>query len=232
MTNSVEMLSLLQKRYGSADWSRWQVLRWSFYDYVRLNSAGVTQVSFFQNPLGSTDPVSTLAKTLEDTNMNSAGTFGQVYFICVEIRTHIRFLTKDRQPTGISDDADLISTTLAGATDGLLTLMQHGVLLFNIGQKAYYDIERPFLAAPPGFGLTFYQNAAATGTVSTLASQSPYKRDTYQLTPPQVVEPQQTFTMQVNFDAATPVFTNTVSSATPRMQIGVILDGYLARPAQ
>lgn len=230
--NSAGALSLLSSRYGSADWNKWQIIRWSYYDYVRYPAAGTTQLSFFQNALGATDPVSTLSKTFEQTNVQKTGTFGQVYFIAAEIRTHMRFATKDRQPTGINNNASLIAGTLGDAASKLYEMTRRGVLNWAIGQKDYYDIERPLQAAPPGFGLIITEVATNRTTPFLLAQQSSHRKDVWELSPPQVIEPEQTFAINIKYDATSPVLTGLVSSADLRIDVGVILDGYIARPSQ
>jgi hypothetical protein len=230
--NSAGALSLLSSRYGSADWNKWQIIRWSYYDYIRYPVAGTTQLNFFQNALGATDPTSSLAKTYEDTNVQKTGTFGQVYFIAAEVRTHIKYATKSRQPTGISDNASLVAGTLADATSKIFEFTRRGVLNWSIGQKDYYDIERPFQAAPPGFGLIVTNVATNRPTPNILPFQSPHRKDVFELSPPQVIEPEQTFAINIKFDTTGPVLTSLVSSANLAVNIGVLLDGYIARPSQ
>jgi hypothetical protein len=236
MRDQANILSALQARDGSADWSKWQIHRWPFYDYVRLNPAGVNQLTFFQNALGSTDPVSALAKTEEQTNMNKSGTFGQVYFFLKEIRTHVSLLSKGRQPGAISGDADLLSSTIVALASLNLQLFRQGVLQMSIGQKSYFTIERPFLTAPPGFGIEVDQIGVlngATATPNLWVRQSPFMQETFAIEPVQMIEPEQNFAIQIVFpDANTPTFTDTVTGASPAINVGVILDGYIVRPAQ
>src|SRR3990167_8395962 len=110
--NAIQALQVLQARFGSANWNQWRLYRQPVYDSVRLTPAGVSRMNFFNVALGSADPVSTLAKTLEQTNVRSPSRLGQVVFIATQIRTRAHILAKPRQPTGINNDADLLYTTI------------------------------------------------------------------------------------------------------------------------
>ncbi len=232
--NNQAILSILQQRIGSADWTKWQIHRWCFYDYVRLVVAGTGQMVFFANPLGGTDPTSSLAKTTEQCNFPKPRSFGQVYFIIQEIRTHVHVLVKTRQPTGINNLATSVFGGFADMNPALVNLLQQGVLNIGLGQKDYFDIVQPFLNAPPGFGLDVWQWATNRGATPTdYITQSPHGGDVYALSPPQLIDPEQSFNITIDFPAAnTPTFLNLVNSASPAIDVGVILDGYIARPAQ
>jgi len=224
---------MLQAKVGSADWSQWQIHRWQYYDYVRYVN-GTTNISLFTNAVGSTDPNSLLQKTLEQTNMPKTGSFGQVYFIVNQIRCHVSVLPKKRQLSQIQSDATFYSGAITGAATALNDLFRRGVLTWTIGQKMYQQIERPFLASGPGFGLEIQQVASAGGAAAVIyPRQSHLQDDIWTLTPPQMVEPEQNFTVNIQFDTAAPSIT--VSESGTRVlntDIGVIFDGYLARPAQ
>lgn len=232
----VSTLQTLQRRYGSADWLRWEAYRWQEYDYVRYPAAGATQLRFFSVPLGGADPTSGLLKTTEQTNLGQGGNFGQVYFIIQQIRVHFFFLPKNRQPTGINDDADLIYTTLSNAMSKYLEVTRRGVLNISILAKKYFDIERPLVTAPPGFGVTIQQHAgtfdaAGFANFSIFAQQNPNAGCVYDVNPPQVVEPANAIDVTIDWPTTSPVFTGLVNSADPRLDLGVIFDGYIVRPA-
>lgn len=236
MKDSTQILSMLQQRDGSANWNTWQIHRWAFWDYVRLTAAGTNQITFFQNALGASDPVSALRKTYEQTNMQKSGTFGQVYYFLKQIRTHVQLLPKARQATAIATDADLLSTTIVSLASPLLQLFRRGVLSFYIGQKLYFEIERPLLAAPPGFGMevdAIGVSNTTTATPNIWAQQSRFERDCWGIDPVQMIEPEQTFNVQIDYpDGNTPSFAGLVNSADVALNIGVILEGYIVRPAQ
>lgn len=230
---STQIISQLQNRIGSANWQNWQTHRWQFYDYVRYNVAGVSQLQFFVNPQGAADPVSTNGKSLEETNCPKARSFGQVYFVIQQIRTHIDLLPKSRQATGIKDQNNLIGNLWSPTMKTLERLSHQGVLNIKIGQKDYYDIDQPFINCPPGFGPQITQHASYANTSpSVWFLQSDRLGDVYNVTPPQMIEPEQTIDLTIDFPNANSPAIAQVNSTDVRLNIGVILDGYIARPAQ
>ncbi len=230
--NSAEVLKTLQNRIGSSDWTKWQTHRWQFYDYVRYPVAGTGQLLFFVNPIGAADPVSTNAKTLEETNCPKPRSFGQVYFIVQQIRTHIHLLAKGRQGTNIA----ALTTFVSSVTPAMRTLERlahQGVFKMMIGQKDYYDIDQPFLNAPPGMGIKITQHAnMASAAPSVWFKVSDDIRNVYNLSPPQLIEPENVLDVQITFPNANSPAIAQISSTDVRVNIGVILDGYIARPAQ
>lgn len=225
----------LQSTYGSVDFSRWQDFRWQFYDWPRYLPAGVTSQSFFTVGVGGTDPVSAVAKTLEDTNLTAANQFGQVFMVIQEIRCHALILPKPRQPAGISDDADTLWTLMSNMMSKYLELLRRGVLKWQIQNKDFLVIDQPFLSCPPGFGVRIQQHAASYISGFTnfaiWVQQSPRHCDLYDVNPPQVIEPNQTFSLTIDYpDGTSPVFTELVNSTSPKVALGVIFDGYIVRP--
>lgn len=232
MDNNSYIIQALQQKFGSADWSQWSMHRWCFYDYVRLTNAGVSSLSFFVNPRGSTDPVSSAAKTSEQTNMDKSRSFGQVYYMINQVRTHIHILPKNRQLSGISSDADVITTTYTDMMYEMNQLAGMGVLIMDVLAKRYMEIEQPFRACPPGMGVTIGQHASAQTTEAAWWQQDIGSRNLRNFTPPQIIEPEQTFDLKIDFPNANTPSIPTVSSAAPKVDIGVIFDGYIMRPAQ
>jgi hypothetical protein len=233
----VQLLRNLQKRIGSANWNQWQIQRWMYYDYVRYTAAGVTELAFFANPLGTVDPVSTLAKTLEQTNLTKTRTFGQVYFIIQQIRTHVHVLPKQRQNATIIADTTVVLNEYEDLYKVLFNLLNQGVLQIGIGQKAYFDIVQPFRQCPPGFGIHLQEIAiagtTANGQQNLTWQQSPYQNDVFNVTPQQMVEPEQNVDAKITFDnGLSPVITGVVDAVDARVDIGLILDGYIVRPQQ
>lgn len=228
------LLQQLQRRFGSANFCNWQVIRWSYWDTVRLSAAGTSQLTFFANPQGSVDPVSTLAKTLEQTNMVKARTFGQVFFFIHQIKTNVRILPKQRQP------ANVIALTAANFTSyppvyrRIINLMNSGVLNVSIGQKTFFDIPMPFRTCPPGFGVDVQSLGAFTAQPAFVAHPGNNPKDCFNVTPVQLVEPEQTLDVTMDFPFAnTPVFTDSISAGvTPSIEVSVYLEGYIARPNQ
>jgi len=252
-----EIIDSLQKRFGSADFSRYQVVRGQKYDFCRLLTAGTNSVSFFSNPIGATDPGAgaTLFKTLEQTNLVKNASFGQEYFALTQIRTYAGFVCQSRQPAGISDPANTNFvyrgyTALANsAMEKLQTVLNTGVLEIKFAQKLYYQIARPFIQCPPGFGIDIQSLASsrtgAAGPVETQLNDTnwvarPDYRATavYNIDPIQIVEPEIQVQAAINFpNGNTPSFAAsalTTADATSEVsvELGLIFDGYVIRPSQ
>lgn len=220
----------LQRRIGSANWCDWHVRRAQMYDWVRLVSAGTNSIAFFNQPQGTPDPISGLVKTLEQTNLQKSRTFGQRYFVLKSIKTHISILPKVRQNAELTGDANM-AASMPGAIRLIRNLHQMGVLTLKLGAKEYNTIPMPFRFCPPGFGLAITQLPTATGAVSEWIQQSTNPKDCFNLTPEQMIEPEQTIEATIDFpNGLTPNFA--ALADTPELDIGLIFDGYLAEPAQ
>jgi hypothetical protein len=248
---SPEILDSLQKRFGSADFSRYQVVRGQKYDFCRLQAAGTNSVSFFSNPIGSSDPAApTVFKTLEQTNLVKNASFGQEYFALTQIRTYINFVPQARQ--SFTPGSNFVSrgyTALAtSAMEQLQTVMSTGVLEIKFAQKLYYQIARPFVQCPPGFGIDVQSLASCrTGVNETQVSDTnwlvrPDYRATsvYNIDPIQIIEPEIQIQAAINFpNGNTPSFTGvTLTTANDSVglvasvELGLIFDGYVIRPSQ
>ena len=252
-----EIIDSLQKRFGSADFSRYQVVRGQKYDFCRLLSAGTNSVSFFSNPIGATDPGAgaTLFKTLEQTNLVKNASFGQEYFALTQIRTYANFVCQARQgfTTGTNFTYRGYTALLNGAMEQLQTVLNTGVLEISFAQKLYYQIARPFVQCPPGFGIDVQSlassrtGAAAVGPVAFetqvpgtnwLARPDYRATSVYNIDPIQIIEPEIQIQAAINFpNGNTPNFTNTAldtanGTQTPAIELGLIFDGYVIRPSQ
>lgn len=242
MTRSVEILEQLQGRFGTQDPSNLQIQRYTYYDYVRYNTAGVTSLRFFSIPLGGTDPTSTLSKTLEQTNLKRSGEF-EYPFIISQIKTDIFILPYSRQNAAIQAVTDLNTSAQGyGAPNGVYTatynLASTGLLNISFGQKQYFDIEQPFKFCPRGFGLSVDQitaNTPAPGTFPALTlrtGQSQDPRDVYIVTPPVLVERNQTIEATIDFPQGTSPTIPTIAGQAVNIDIGLILDGFAILPSQ
>ncbi len=246
-----EILDSLQKRFGSADFSRYQVVRGQKYDFCRLLAAGTNSVSFFSNPIGATDPGAgaTLFKTLEQTNLVKNASFGQEYFALTQIRTYANFVCQSRQgfTTGTNFTYRGYTALADSAMEKLQTVLNSGVLEISFAQKLYYQIARPFIQCPPGFGIDVQSlassrtgNAAETQPNGTNWLARPDSRATsvYNIDPIQIIEPEIQIQAAINFpNGNTPNFTNTAldtanGTQTPAIELGLIFDGYVIRPSQ
>jgi len=244
MPESTAALSLLQQRFGSADFNKWQVSRWKFYDYVELAAAGSNQISFFNNPLGSLDPVSGLAKTYEQTNLQKPASFGQVYYIINTVSFDCRLLAKSRQRVAnVNGDANFCANSGNFMRDWYANFVNLGVAQFKVLAKDYFTLVQPFISAPAGFGLfdvrypKMYEASSHRGNIAPLADAS--SNNVHQLAPQQMIEPESTFSLTIDYTLANyPALTNEYwattagATATPNVEVGVIFDGYIARPVQ
>lgn len=196
--------------------------RFPLYDYIRYTTAGTTSLTFFSVPLGGTDPVSSTAKTFEQTNVQKSGQLGYP-FVIQQIRTDVRLLPKNRQLAGISGLTDYVWDDIGDAASALENLLGQGVLNFKIGQKSYYDINKPFRACPSGFGVCITSDAGAASAVHV---QQPQAKP-YAMTPPQYIGADQIITVSIDFPNATsPALTALIAGVDPRLEVGIILDGY------
>ena len=246
-----EIIDSLQKRFGSADFSRYQVVRGQKYDFCRLLAAGTNSVSFFSNPIGATDPGAgaTLFKTLEQTNLVKNASFGQEYFALTQIRTYANFVCQARQgfTTGTNFTYRGYTALTDSAMEKLQTVLNNGVLEISFAQKLYYQIARPFIQCPAGFGIDVQSlassrtgNAAETQACDTNWLARPDYRATavYNIDPIQIIEPEIQIQAAINFpNGNTPNFTNTAldtanGTQTPAIELGLIFDGYVIRPSQ
>lgn len=246
-----EIIDSLQKRFGSADFSRYQVVRGQKYDFCRLLAAGTNSVSFFSNPIGATDPGAgaTLFKTLEQTNLVKNASFGQEYFALTQIRTYANFVCQSRQgfTTGTNFTYRGYTALADSAMEKLQTVMNNGVLEISFAQKLYYQIARPFVQCPAGFGIDVQSlassrtgNAAETQPNGTnwLARCDYRATAVYNIDPIQIIEPEIQIQAAINFpNGNTPNFTNSAldtanGTQTPAIELGLIFDGYVIRPSQ
>jgi hypothetical protein len=246
-----EIIDSLQKRFGSADFSRYQVVRGQKYDFCRLQSAGTNSVSFFSNPIGATDPGAgaTLYKTLEQTNLVKNASFGQEYFALTQIRCYAGFVNQSRQTTSVGTNFTYRGYTALtdSAMEKLQTVMNSGVLEISFAQKLYYQIARPFIQCPPGFGIDVQSLAssrtgvaAETQTTGTNWLARPDYRATsvYNIDPIQIIEPEIQIQAAINFpNGNTPSFADTAlttadATFAPAVELALIFDGYVIRPSQ
>lgn len=246
----INILNALQARFGSADWSKYQVIRAQKYDFVRLNPGGVASVSFFTNPIGSTDPVGSNSKTLEQTNLVKSASFGQEFFAVAQVRTWFGLLPKARQPDALSGQSSIIYqgyTSLADNTmERLNNLANRGVLEIKLAQRLYWQLQQPFRTAPAGFGLDITNPgaaklAAAVNRDNYWVRPNPCFGQVYVQDPIQIIEPEIQIEAALLFpDGNSPSFSNTAvndtnvvgGAATPNIEVGLIFDGYTIRPVQ
>jgi hypothetical protein len=212
-----------------------EIIRQRLYDYQLYANAGTTQLSFFQQPVGS-GVTSALGgtvgavKTLFDTNMTLGGTLpsGQAFMIeSIEVCFFPGSVTTANTytPIGQSVFNATAAASVAAAANDVNTFYQSGLLELNILSKNYLR-ETPLLAFPPkaNFALdaAVASNSATTAEVALLqarASGRPYYID-----PSISLQPAVNFEVVLRFPAAV--------ALTFNARVGVILDGYFMRASQ
>ena len=244
----LNVIDLLQKRFGSASFANYQIIRQPYYDTVRYQTAGTTQMTFFTVPVGGTDPVGTNQKTYEQTNLVKSGSLGQVFYVVTAIRTYFGLLPKNRQTSAtISGDANSVFHGFTSQATNVMSryndVMNRGVLNITLGQKNYYLYDCPFMNVPPGFGVQVHAFGASKVAGDAVKKSYWVQQDNdpgnlMLLSPIQMIEPELQMGITIDFpDGTSPVFTNTyvnqaATQATPTLEAMVVLDGYVIRPQQ
>lgn len=217
-----------------------EVIRQSLYDFILYPTAGLTSITFFQNPVGqglSSHPGNANnVKTLGDTNMEAAGqlpapkmflaTSIEVVFYPGSVATANTY-TPQVQSAFIAVPTAAQAPISLGAVNDANFILQSGWLNFFVGSKTYLN-EASLVRFPPKarfeLDAAVATNSATTGSIgaaSVKAGGRPYYLD-----PPVLLVPNQNFTVSVNF----PGVQATPSGFNGRM--GVILDGFLYRNSQ
>lgn len=237
-TSSLDYVSSLQNRFGTIDYSQWQGVRQEFYSYVKYPTAGQNSITFFADTLGQNNV------TKFQTNMPKANSFGQTYFLIKSIHTGIRIANAKLNGTVAGGYSTLDIDNIA--SDYLNGFLEAGYLDFSIGSRPFLQIPKPFLFLPPlasepevyGRGNTTITIAAnnqqVVQTDAPLVTQSSGRSRAFIIEPSILVEPEQAFSVQINFPTgAVPIIsTNVVNNETNPLYVGVTLDGVLLRPLQ
>ena len=234
MPSSNQIFADLSAQYGTSDWTQWSPYPQPFYDHIAYPAAGTQSLDFFAVPAGGLDP-NAGQKFLTDTNMIVPRQLGMNYLFVFEIRLGIFLKAKNFQPNAIATDASLLYGDLKGMLSKWNELFERGTLIINVDSKNYGIIDRPFKRCPAGMGL----NLCQTGS---LAEAGPYgyiqnnpdDANIYNLAPsPFWIAPTQTLGISIQwFDGLSPVFTNLVAGASPALQLGIFLGGYMVRARQ
>lgn len=256
-TESQQITQMLANRYGTANYGNLQVIKWQYYDYVRMTpSSGVVpqKLNFFSIPQGSTDPNSGIAKTLEETNLDRNGQFTYDYVITA-IRTHLYVLPKSRQnSTGtLTTQANLVTGEAVGSlarANGTMNFLEQlsgrGNLIVNFGQKRYFEIDEPFKKCPIGAGVKVESYGGGAGVVASATpqigywySQSADPRDRYLCTPPLFVERDSIIDASIQFldtDYSATNYTlpdvNATVGSKCFVNVGLCFDGFAIIPTQ
>lgn len=197
------------KRYNVNRPDQVEALRSSLYDSLIYDSAGQTQLKFFQSPQGQN------GKSLADTNMTLAGTLAAPQSFLVET-IELYFLPSVVPGTfGAAAAADFVNDVYDFAKVG-------GWLDFFIGSKSYLQ-EAPLMKFPPRAGLSV-SGALADTTTAAASRQSMIQYASvggpvYELDPPILLVPMQNFNISLNWPEVVPLS----ADATVLVQLGGIL---------
>jgi len=212
-----------------------EIIRQRLYDYQLLANAGSTQLSFFQQPVGSgltTALGGTVGavKTLWDTNMTLGGTLpsGQAYMIeSIEVVFFPGSVTTANTytPIGQSVFNATAAATVAAAANDVNTFYQSGMLELNILSKNYLR-ETPTIAFPPktnyNLDAAVASNSATTAEVALAQARAAGRP--YYIDPSISLQPAVNFEVVIKWPAAVSLSFNS--------RVGVILDGYFMRASQ
>ena len=212
-----------------------EIIRQRLYDYQLLTNSGSTQLSFFQQPVGSgltTALGGTVGavKTLWDTNMTLGGTLpsGQAYMIeSIEVVFFPGSVTTTNTytPIGMSVFNATAAASVAAAANDVNTFYQSGMLELNILSKNYLR-ETPLLAFPPkanyNLDAAVASNSATTAEVALLQARAAGRP--YYIDPSISLQPAVNFEVVIKWPAAVSLSFNS--------RVGVILDGYFMRASQ
>lgn len=212
-----------------------EIIRQRLYDYQLYPYAGTTQLSFFQQPVGSGITTALggtvgAVKTLFDTNQTLGGTLPSGQAFMVESIEVVFFpgsvqTANTYTPIGMSVFNATASAAVNAAVNDVNTFYQSGMLEFNILSKNYLR-ETPLLAFPPkanyNLDAAVASNSATTAEVSLAQARAAGRP--YYIDPSISLQPAVNFEVVLKFPAAVALSFNA--------RVGVILDGYFMRASQ
>ena len=217
--------------------SQSEVVRQRLYDYQLYPTAGNTQFSFFQQPIGqgvTSAQGGTVggAKTQWDTNMELGGTLPsgkafliesiEVFFFPGSVSTANTYTPA--KPYEFNATA---AATLGAQLADVNQIYQSGMLELNILSKNYLR-ETPLIAFPPKtqFNLDVAVSSNSATTAANIIENARAAGRPYYVDPSIALQPAVNFEVLIRFPSAV---------ATPsgfNGRIGVVLDGYFMRASQ
>jgi hypothetical protein len=212
-----------------------EIIRQRLYDYQLYSNAGTTQLSFFQQAVGSglTSAVGATVgavKTLWDTNMTLPGSLASgSAFMCesIEICFFPGSVTTANTytPIGMSVFNATASAAVNAALNDTNTFYQSGLLEFNILSKNYLR-ETPLIAFPPkaNFALDAAVASNSATTAEVALAQARASGRPYYIDPAISIQPAVNFEVVLKWPSAVTLSFNA--------RVGVILDGYFMRASQ
>lgn len=235
LSASQQVVSYLQGKYGSANWSQLQTLRNPFYSYQTYPLAGSAQMNFFGDSIG------TGGATLQDTNLPKQNSFGQVHFLLKSIY----FDFKLTDPT-LNAWSGLDASTFV--SDIILGFFQAGYFRLNIQARTYVELPLPFQYLGKRGGsikklsaglraLTLTEgtpNTLLTSTSSQPSAEiSSVNKGMYQVDPNVLIEAEQNFDCSLSFPSGlVPIISTGVVTTNNPLKVGILFDGIVFRPLQ
>lgn len=211
-------------RYDVNRRDEFEVVREPLYDILTYAAAGQTTLTFFQNPIGQG------GKTIEDTNMELAGSLPQPKNFLIET-IEVYFFPGDLPVTEESD----LATALLGPdfSNDVYTAYKLGSLDLFIGSKSYVN-QGPLMRFPPrtrldtqfGFMGQMKQAIAADETTSVSGDYASATGRPFILAPRIRLISQQNFSVKLTWSAVQAL------PSTVAARMGVVLDGLLYRESQ
>lgn len=199
------------KKYSVNAPNDMDVIYQPLYDYQDYNFAGQTSLIFFQNPIGQN------GKTLDDTNMESAGQMPSPQSFVVE------GICIDFFPGNAVGTAGIDAT--ADNAQDVYKVMQSGHLNFVVGVKPRLQ-QAPLGAFPPNYRMAGMSAISGQNTLVggiTLSDYASFAGQVFSIIPV-TLESNQNFSVSLNWKTPVPII-NTA-------RIGVKLLGTLYRSIQ
>lgn len=200
-------------------------VRQTLYDFQTYALAGQTLLQFFQVPLGQA------GKTLEDTNMDQAGSLPTPKYMLVESIEIYFYPAGDisRLQTGVA--GSLVATEFS---NDVKAVAEAGFLNYFIGSKNYLQ-EAPLNRFPPktclktegAFGLQTKQAVAADEEIALTYDYAVFSGRPYYINPATLLIPTQNFKVSLEWPSGAVALPSGVDA-----RVGIVLDGILYRQSQ
>lgn len=202
-----------------------EVIRQTLYDFQTYAAAGQSTLSFFQVPAGQS------GKTLEDTNVELAGSLPSPKRLLVESIEIYFFPGVDPHAVGSSANTTVAEEQFA---NDVYTVAKNGFLRFFIGSKDYL-VEGPLNRFPSktclktdfAAAVHFSQTTAADAQRNIQSNYAVMYGRPYRLQPPILIPPTQNFRVTLEWPNGVQALPSGVDG-----RIGVVMDGLLYRLSQ
>ncbi len=214
-----------------------EIIRQRLYDFQIYPLAGLTQMSYFANPVGqgigsALGSTVGAAKTQLDTNMEMGGTLPsgkefmiesiEVLFLPGSVATINTYTI-----AALSLFAAVSTASLIGQLNDINSFYQSGMLELNVLSKNFLR-ETPLMAFPPkahiDISAALSSTSATTGITAGVLGKAVGRP--YYVEPNITLQPAVNFEVLLKWPAAVPV------SSGFNARVGIYLDGFLKRASQ